>query len=158
RPAVATCSAMSRHPLISAGVVLAALTVVFPWPLGLHPATSMVGHHDAHFNAWRQAWAAHARRTDPPHPLNANILYAEQRTSAYADAMLLEGAVAAPLFWLGIRPVLVLNVLLLAGIASSGLGMFVLVRPLTGSARAALVSAVIFALQPYRVDHIMHLE
>ena len=36
--------------------------------------------------------------------------------------------------------------------------MFVLVRHLTGSNDAALVSAAIFTLVPYRVEHFMHLE
>ena len=55
-------------------------------------------------------------------------------------------------------PVLVYNVMLFAGIASSGVGMFVLVRHLTGNPDAALVSAAIFTLAPYRVEHFMHLE
>src|SRR6185312_10295451 len=52
----------------------------------------------------------------------------------------------------------VYNLLLLGGIISSGVGMFVLARHLTGSADAALVAAAIFTLAPYRIEHFMHLE
>src|SRR5262249_54483362 len=45
-----------------------------------------------------------------------------------------------------------------AGIVSSGLGMFLLVRHLTNNPDAALVSAAIFTLAPYRIEHLMHLE
>ena len=69
-----------------------------------------------------------------------------------------EAFVAAPWLWARVNPVLVYNVLLLGGIVSSGLGMFVLARYLIGDADAALVSAVVFTLVPYRVEHFMHLE
>jgi len=107
---------------------------------------------------WRLAWIAHALRTNPRHLFDANIFYPEVRTLAYSDATLLEGAIAAPLLWAGVGPVLVYNLLLLGGFAGSGLGMFVLARYLTRSTGAALVSAVIFMLAPYRIEHYMHLE
>ena len=89
---------------------------------------------------------------------DANIFHPHPRTLAYSDATLLQGIVAAPWLFANLNPVLVYNVLLLAGIASSGVGMFVLVRHLTGNPDAALVSAAIFTLTPYRVEHFMHLE
>src|SRR5262245_4700193 len=72
--------------------------------------------------------------------------------------MLFESLLAAPWLWAQVNLVLVYNVLLLAGIVSSGVGMFVLVRHLTNDPDAALVSAVIFTLAPYRIEHFMHLE
>src|SRR5262249_23560828 len=65
---------------------------------------------------------------------------------------------AAPWLWAQANPVLVYNVLLYIGIVSSGLGMFVLVRYLTNNSDAALVSAAIFTIAPYRIEHFMHLE
>ena len=72
--------------------------------------------------------------------------------------MLLEGAIAAPWLWAGVNPVLVYNLMFLAGIISAGLGMFVLVRHLTNDIGAALVSAALFTLAPYRIEHFIHLE
>ena len=80
------------------------------------------------------------------------------RTLAYSDAMLFEGMIAAPFLWAGVNQVLVYNLMFFAGIVSSGAGMFVLVRYLTGDIGAALVSAVVFTLAPYRIEHFIHLE
>ncbi len=107
---------------------------------------------------WRLAWIAHALPHDPRHLFDANIFYPHLRTLAYSDAMLFEGIVAAPFLWAGMNPVVVYNLMFFAGIVSSGAGMFVLVRYLTGDIGAALVAAVIFTVAPYRIEHFIHLE
>src|SRR2546425_4667862 len=148
----------SRHPVLGALVFLILLTLVGTWPQALSLGSKIAMHNDPYFSMWRLAWVAHALRTDPRHLFDANIFYPEVRTLTYSDATLLEGTIAAPLLWAGVAPVLVYNILLLAGITISGLGMFVLARYLTGSAGAALVSAAVFMLAPYRLEHFMHLE
>ena len=97
-------------------------------------------------------------RVEPHHLYDANVFYPERGTLAYSDATLLEGVIAAPMIWVGLSPVLVYNLLLLGGIAASGVGMFVLVRYLTRNAGAAFASAAVFTLLPYRIEHDMHLE
>jgi hypothetical protein len=149
---------VSRRPLIGALAFLTLLTVVATWPQGAYLRSKVAAHNDPHFSMWRLAWIGHALRTDPRHVFDANIFYPAVRTLAYSDATLLEGAIAAPLLWAGMSPVLVYNVLLLGAIAASGLGMFVLSRYLTGSNGAAMVSGAIFMLAPYRLEHYMHLE
>lgn len=149
---------MSRHPLLGALALLLALTVIMTWPQALHLSTRVPGHDDPLFSIWRLAWIAHALPHDPRHLFDANIFYPHARTLAYSDAMLFEGILAAPFLWAGVNPVLVYNVIFFAGIVSSGAGMFVLVRYLTGDIGAALVSAVIFTLAPYRIEHVIHLE
>jgi hypothetical protein len=148
----------SRHPVLAAAAIVAALTLFLTWPQGLYLDTKVAAHNDPYFSTWRLAWIAHALRVDPHHLYDTNIFYPDLNTLAYSDATLLEGAVAAPFIWAGVPPVLLYNLLLLAGIASSGVGMFVLVRYLTKNTGAALVSAAIFTLLPYRVEHFMHLE
>ena len=138
--------------------LLTALTVIITWPLALHLSTRVPGHDDPLFSIWRLAWIAHALAHDPCHLFDANIFYPHPRTLAYSDAMLFEGLLAAPFLWAGVNPVLVYNLMFLAGIVSSGAGMFVLARYLTGDIRAALVSAVVFTLAPYRIEHFIHLE
>jgi hypothetical protein len=149
---------VSRHPALGAFALLVLLTLAGTWPQGLYLRSQVAAHHDPRFSMWRLAWIAHALRTDPRHLFDANIFYPETRTLAYSDATLLEGAIAAPMLWAGVAPILVYNLLLLGGIAASGFGMFVLARYLTGSSGAALVSAVVFMLAPYRLEHYMHLE
>lgn len=147
-----------QRPLLGAVALLSALTVIITWPQALHLTTRIPNHDDPLFSIWRLAWIAHALPNDPWHLFDANIFYPHVRTLAYSDAMLLEGVVAAPLLWIGANPVLVYNLMFFAGIVSSGAGMFVLARYLTGDVRAALVSAVVFTLAPYRIEHFIHLE
>ena len=149
---------MSRHPVLAAAAILTLLTLFLTWPQGLYLGTKVAAHNDPFFSTWRLAWIAHALRVDPHHLFDTNIFYPDLNTLAYSDATLLEGAIGAPFIWAGVSPVLVYNLLLLAGIASSGVGVFVLVRYLTKNTGAALVSAAIFTLMPYRVEHYMHLE
>jgi len=124
----------------------------------MHLSTSIFSHHDPYFSIWRITWVAHALATSPWHLFDANIFYPAQDTLAYSDATLLEGLLATPFLWLHVSPVLVYNVLLLAGFAGSAVAMFVLARRVTGATGPALVSAAVFTLAPYRIEHVMHLE
>jgi hypothetical protein len=143
--------------LVAIAAVLG-LSILATWPQALHMRTALASHHDTYFSVWRLAWIAHALATNPLHLFDANIFHPAKGTLAYSDAMLLEGVVAAPFFWIGLSPVLIYNVLLIAGYAGSGLAMFLLVRYLTGATGPALVSAAIFTMAPYRLEHAMHLE
>jgi hypothetical protein len=138
--------------------LLIGLTILLTWPQALHLGTKVAAHDDPLFSIWRLAWVAHSLPMDPQHVFDANVFHPHLRTLAYSDAMLFESLLAAPWLWAQVNPILVYNVLLLAAIVSSGMGMFVLVRHLTGDPDAALVSAVIFTLLPYRIEHFMHLE
>ena len=59
--------------------------------------------------------------------------------------MLLPAVVLAPFNWMGISPLVVYNLTLLAAFVASAVAAFLLVRELTGSTPAALVGGVIFA-------------
>ena len=135
-----------------------ALTIFLTWPQAWHLGTAVAAHADPYFSMWRLAWIAHALPTDPARVFDANIFHPETGTLAYSDATFLQGLVGAPLLWMGLSPVLVYNLLLLGGIAGSGVGMFVLARTLTGSLSASLVASAIFLMAPYRIEHFMHLE
>jgi hypothetical protein len=156
--ASALLKSIGRSPLLGALALLSALTVIITWPQAVHLSTRIPGHDDPLFSIWRLAWVAHALAHQPNRLFDANIFYPHVRTLAYSDAMLFEGVVAAPFLWAGVNQVLVYNLMFLTGIVSSGAGMFVLVRHLTGDIRAALVSAVVFTLAPYRIEHFFHLE
>ena len=138
--------------------LLTALTVILTWPQALHLGSQTALHDDPLFSIWRLSWVAHALQSDAAHLFDANIFHPHRFTLAYSDAMLFQAFVAAPWLWAHVNPVVVYNVLLLGGIVTSGLGMFVLARYLFGDDDAALVSAAVFTLVPYRVEHFMHLE
>jgi hypothetical protein len=147
-----------RSPLVVAAAFLVALTILLTWPQVLYLGAKVANHGDPFLSMWRLQWLEHAFTGGAKHLFDGNIFYPHARTLAYSDATLIQGVLAAPWLWTGANPVLVYNILLLAGIASSGIGMFVLARHLTGSPDAALVSATVFTLVPYRVEHFMHLE
>jgi hypothetical protein len=139
-------------------VVFVLLTVVMTWPQAAQLATAARQHQDVYFNMWRLGWFAHALATTPRHVFDGNIFYPESRAMTFSDAMLVEGLAGAPLLWLHVPPVLVHNILLLGGMAASGIGMFVLARRLTSSTGAAVIAGIVFAFAPYRFEHYMHME
>jgi hypothetical protein len=149
---------MRKRELLSATALLTVLTIIMTWPQARYMGTKVAAHGDAFLSMWRLEWITHALTGSVRHLFDGNIFYPHTRTLAYTDATLLEGALAFPFLWARANPVLVYNVLLLGGIITSGVGMYVLARHLTGSADAALVAAAIFTLAPYRIEHFMHLE
>ena len=152
---------MTRRPIPAFAapcLIIVLLTVVVTWPQCLHMGTRVAAHDDPLFSIWRLAWVAHALATDPRHLLDGNIFYPARNTLTFSDATMIEGLLTSPLFWIGVSPVLIYNILLLGGIAASGVAMFVLARHLLGGNGPAVVSAAIFTMAPYRVEHYMHLE
>ena len=128
------------------------------WPQAPRLATDAHADPDVFFNMWRFGWVAHALTTSPSRFLDGNIFYPEPRTLTYSDAMPVEALLAAPLLWSGTPPVLVHNLMLLAGIVLSAAGIFMLAVHLTGSRAAGITAGIIFAFVPYRFDHYMHME
>ena len=143
---------------VRSAAFFAALTIVMTWPQAARLATSAQEHQDVYFNMWRFAWVAHALSTSPSHLLDGNIFYPEPGTLTFSDAMPVEAAIAAPLLWAHVRPVLVHNVLLLAGIVLSAAGVFMLASRMTGSQAAGITAGIVFAFVPYRFEHYMHME
>ncbi|CAN5881687.1 hypothetical protein BH24ACI4_BH24ACI4_12800 [soil metagenome] len=138
--------------------LFAGLTALMTWPQVTVLHTHAWPHHDVYFNLWRLRWFAHALATSPSRLFDGNQFYPERGVLAYSDAMLVEGILGTPLFWLGLPPLLVHNILLLGAIVASAVGAFVLARHLSGSVAGGIVAGVIFAFAPYRIDHYMHME
>lgn len=139
-------------------LLLIAQAAFFTWPMAQGLSSLIVWHIDPPFSVWRLAWVAHQLFIDPVNLFNTNIFYPEPRTLAYSDAMLLPGMIATPFIKAGMKPLLVMNLMFLAGIVTSGGGMYLLARRLTGHTVAAVLAAMIFSFAPYRADHNMHLE
>jgi hypothetical protein len=139
-------------------VLFVLLTAIMTWPQVRVLGTHALEDQDVYFNLWRLRWIAHALATAPLSLFDANIFVPERGVLAYSDAMLVEGAIAAPLLWADLPPVLVHNLMLLGAIAASGVGAFFLARHLTGSTGSAVVGGVVFAFAPYRFAHYVHME
>ena len=134
------------------------LACVNSYPLVLALDSTIGEHGDSFFSVWRLAWVAHQIRTDPGRLFDTNIFFPESTTLAYSDAMLAPALVVAPLHWLGVSPLLVYNLTLLAAFVTSGVAAYALVRYLTGSTAAAMLGGLVFAFAPHRMEHFDHLE
>src|SRR5262245_40542317 len=114
---------------LAADILLVALSIVV-WPLPLHLPDRPAGHWDAFFSIWRLAWVADALMEPGLHLFNAPIFYPHERTLAFSDAVLLPAALAAPLRYAGVAPLLVYNLVLGTAFVTSGLAVFGLVKSL----------------------------
>jgi hypothetical protein len=133
------------------------LSAVATWPQAIR-FNSIPDNVDAYFSLWRLGWIAHQLPQDPRHLFHGNIFYPETYTLAYSDAVLLEGAIGMPFIRAGVPIVYVYNALVLGSFVACALGMFLLVRRLTGAMLPAILAATVFAFAPYRFDHYYHLE
>ena len=104
---------------------------------------------DPMLNAWILGWVSDAIVAHPWDLWDAPIFHPHVNTLAYSEHLLGIALFVAPVYWLTGNAVLTYNVAFLAGYAFAGVGMFVLVRRLTGRTDAALVAGVLFACSPY---------
>ena len=120
------------------------------WPQASTLSTRVHDSDDPLLSIWRVSWIAHILPRSPLEIFNGNIFYPEQRTLAYTDAVLLQGAAGAPLIWSGVSQVTTYNVLLLLSMALSGWAMWRYALHLTGSCSGAILAGIVFAFVPYR--------
>ena len=143
---------------LAPGPFFLALAILNSYPLAVAPASFIGEHGDSYFSVWRLAWIAHQLWPRPDRLFDGNIFYPETGTLAYSDAILLPATVVSPLHWLGVDPIVVYNIVLIAAFTLNGLAAYCLVRYLTGSMAAGLLGGSIFAFSPHRFDHFDHLE
>ena len=98
------------------------------------------------------------RPRDPLHLFDANIFYPEPRTLAFSEIMLPQALLGAPLTWAGADPVLVYNLLVIAGFALSGFAMAWLVSRWTGDRAAGVVAGLAYAFNAHMLVRFGHLQ
>src|SRR5262249_19207599 len=139
-------------------VVFSALTIVHTWPLVTAPnRLSRNDHPDTLLNEWTIAWVAHEAPRAPWHLFDANIFYPDRDTLAYSEHLTVPALMGAPLFWAGASPVLVYNLVLLAGFVLTGWATSVLGGRWTGDWPAGVGGGVILAFNPHRFTRPPHL-
>ncbi|MSO49209.1 MAG: hypothetical protein EXQ49_04805, partial [Acidobacteria bacterium] len=87
-----------------------------------------------------------------------NIFYPEPLTLAYSEHFTAQMLQALPVLATTDNVVLSYNLLFLSTFVLSGLGVFLLVRDITGRPIAAFVAGLAFAFAPYRIDQLSHLQ
>jgi hypothetical protein len=148
-----------------AALAYAGLAVVLTWPLILGIGSDVPGDlGDSLLNMWILAWGAeHA-----PQVLtgalswrdfwNANIFHPEPLTLALSEHLFGQTLQILPVYWISGNIILCYNLLFLSSFAMSALGVFLLVRDLTGNARAAFIAGLIYGFLPYRIASVPHLQ
>ena len=152
-------SLLRRSPAVTEGVAALALglllTVIVRRPYDI--TASVPGHpRDPELLSWVLAWPAHAL-TSWSALWDANIFAPTPNSFAFTDALLGylpfglvgEGPVAAVIRY---------NVVLLFAFGLAFAGTWVLVRQLGLGRTAALVAAVAFAFNPWRLSQLNHLQ
>jgi hypothetical protein len=135
------------------------LAVVHTWPLALHPATySRNDNGDAQLNEWILAWVEHTLPRDPMHLFQANIFYPAKDTLAYSEPLIVPAMLGAPVRWAGGSPVLVFNLMVIAGFALSAFAGYVLLLRWTGDPVAALLAGTTFAFNTHTLTRLAHVQ
>ena len=113
---------------------------------------------DTVLNEWIVASVAHQAVRDPAHLVDANIFHPERGTLAYSEYLIVPAAMGAPLLWLGCSPVLVYNVLVLAGLTLTGWSAYLVIARWTGDAAAAAIAGVIVAFNAHTLTRLPQLQ
>lgn len=126
-------------------------------PLSLDPAHRLADDGDALLVAWIVWWGSTHLGLGYPGIFDANAFFPHADGLLYAEPMLAQAILGWPLFRLA-EPALALNLLTIATFALSAFGFHLLAREWTGSDRAALVGAVLYAFNSYTLSHIARIQ
>jgi hypothetical protein len=141
------------------------LSVALTWPLIAGLTTDVPGDlGDSLLNMWILAWGAEHL----PQLLtgamswsefwNANIFHPEPLSLALSEHLFGQTLQILPVYWLTGNIILCYNLLFISTFVLSAFGAFLLVRDLTGDARAAFIAGLVYGFLPYRIGSVPHLQ
>jgi hypothetical protein len=149
-----------------AAVVYLALTVVMTWPLVTGLTRDLPADlGDPVLNCWILGWDLHhlaaffaGHLTALAGYWHANIFYPAPLALADSEHLTAQALQVLPVYALTGNLVLCYNLLFLSTFVLSGLGMFLLVREVTGRAWPALLAGLVYAFLPYRMAQLPHVQ
>jgi len=150
---------------LAAAAVFLAVAVLTTWPLAAGLTKDLPWElGDPLLTVWILGWDGsvfrHALTT--PSALagfwDANIFHPEPRSLAYSEHLVPQALQAFPVLALTGNVILAYNLVFLSTFVLSALGVYLLVRELTGSAGAGLVAGLVYGFSPYRVEQSAHLQ
>jgi hypothetical protein len=150
---------------VIAAIAFVAVTVLMTWPIArgiAHDVPADLG--DSLLNMWIMAWDAEAFVAMASGTMsfaefwNGNIFHPAPLTLTFSEHLIPQALQGLPFYMATGNIVLAYNVVFLATFALSGLGMFLFVRELTGSARVGFVAGLFFAFVPYRWGQFPHIQ
>jgi hypothetical protein len=153
-----------RAPIVALLYLL--LTIVMTWPIAAGLGRDVPGDlGDPAFVSGVMAWGADhwlallggdlgaaSRFWDAP------FFAPEPMAIVYSEHLALHSLLTLPFYAATHNPVLCYNVWFLSTFVLSGLGMYLLVRELTGQSSAAFVAGLAYAFAPYRIGSVAHLQ
>jgi hypothetical protein len=140
-------------------LVCAALAILHTWPLASSPALlSRNDNGDAQLNEWILAWIAHALARDPLHLFQANIFYPARDALAFSEPLIVPALLGAPVAWLGGSPVLVFNLMVIAGFALTAMAGYILMFAWTRDRTAALLTGSAVAFNTHTLTRLAHVQ
>jgi hypothetical protein len=92
------------------------------------------------------------------HLFEANIFYPAHDALAFSEPLIVPALLGAPLAWAGASPVLVYNLVLIAGFALTAFATFLLVERWTGSWIAGLLAGSAFAFNTHTLTRLAHVQ
>ncbi|HEX6163725.1 MAG TPA: hypothetical protein VFZ31_10185 [Vicinamibacterales bacterium] len=154
-----TANSTAKLGVWGGALLFLAMAVLHSWPLASAPGRiARLDNHDAELNTWIIAWVAHALPRDPLSLFDAPILHPERHSLAFSEHMFVPSVMGAPLLWAGASPVLVYNLLIIAGLALSGWSMYLLMRRWTGRESAGVVAGLAYAFNAHILTRFVHLQ
>jgi hypothetical protein len=151
-------SAHHTRPVLISFAAFVLLTLAQTWPIASAPAHWSRVEGDGALNVWAIGWVGHALTHEPAHLFDANIFYPEKRTLAFSEAMLVQGAIGAPIMAAGGSAVLAYNIALVAGLALTGWAFCLLVHYWTGNWPAGFVAGSLAAFNAFTLVQLTHLQ
>jgi hypothetical protein len=137
----------------------ALLAIVHTWPLATAPTTlSLNDNGDAQLNEWIMAWVAHQLPRAPTELFQANIFYPAPDALAFSEPLIVPALLGAPVAWLGGSPVLVSNLMMMAGFALTALAGYALIYRWTGDRLAALLTGSTLAFNTHTLTRLAHVQ
>jgi hypothetical protein len=150
----------------SAAAWYLAATIVLTWPLVLGLTRDIPADFgDSLLNCWILGWGADHLARFFGGDLgalrgywNANIFHPEPLALAYSEHLFAQTVQILPVFAVTRNLILCYNLIFLSTFVLSALGMYLLVREITGDARAAFVAGLFYGFAPYRVPQFAHVQ
>lgn len=133
--------------------LFAVLTAIMTYPAVFHMEKGYFGN-DSLLTAWILAWDIHKAQDGFRNFWDANIFYPLKGTFAFSEHLVGTLVFLIPLSLFTKNIALMLNIMVFLTFILSGVGMYYLVRYLTGDSGAAIIAGIIYAFYPYRYVHI----
>jgi hypothetical protein len=138
----------------AAALAYVVLALAWAAPSSLAPTERVPDLGDPLHLGWVMAWDAHQLVRRPWALFESNSFYPYPRSLAFADHLLPEALMVAPVFWATGNAVLAYNVAVVLALTLSALSLFLLARALGLGASAAFVGGLVYAFNSFTLHEV----